>query len=879
MAETEIKKINGKTIADVTARAAAEKLGKAKAGLPVDVDGNPDHGTDGQYAQSDGAGGLKWGGAPAGAVSSVNGKTGAVSLGAADVGARPATWTPTASEVGALPADTKIPAATSDLTNDAGFITRLVSDLANYYSKSETYTQAEVNALVSAIPKFTISVVDALPTTDISGTTVYLVGGGSDADLYTEYIYVNGAWEILGSQRVDLTGYATEAWVETKLGDYFTAETLTAAIITAALGYTPADAEDVEEISRQIDGIPTYAIDEAKRVASSINKVRTSKSFVLSLRSDWHLWTDSTATEHVNSLKSAKLSDYGLAEIMKIAPIDADIDLGDYSWTNNDFTAEMAITDMVTVRECRSHSNAKRKVRGIGNHDWNYGSGRDRMLTPNEQFAYISSDNDELIRDRDNLMGGYGYIDFPNIEIRLILLNTADVYDEWVPIDGESGQSEWISSKQLKWLAEKALDFSDKDFPSDWGVVFVSHHPINYSSVSYQMIKMLEDYREKKSGTISYTIDSGTYSVSYDFTNTEPAEIICSFNGHNHNCRMAKVSSSDSVDPWLPRFTIPNICATRNNEAATSSESFAEKYGEFDASGNPVYHNKVVDTAKGTSFCVAVIDRTEKMIRVYCYGAGVDREMSYGDVIKTYTITNTLTNAATSNAATTINAGDAYAATITPDDGYYITDITVVMNGNDVTDTVFDGLTINISSVTGDIEITVTAETQTAVYNNLLPTSVDTDGSVYNGKGFKENTYLSSGALLPQTRTGVYTTGYMPLPDVSIDTDIGDVVVYVSNMRGLGTDSNCRIGLYSEDKTTKFVVKNVSRFKTEANYEDSEPIKYVDSDGYVTAMDISLFLRYLTHQSSSGTWAPKWFRLCWTEMTEASIITINEPIE
>ena len=147
-------------------------------------------------------------------VTSVNGKTGEVKLGAADVGARPDTWMPTATEVGALPAGTKIPAKTSDITNDSGFITKAVSDLANYYLKSETLTKAEINALVSTIPKFSIQVVSALPTSEISTTTVYLVAEDSaDGNLYTEYIYVDG-WEILGSQRVDLTGYATEVFVK-----------------------------------------------------------------------------------------------------------------------------------------------------------------------------------------------------------------------------------------------------------------------------------------------------------------------------------------------------------------------------------------------------------------------------------------------------------------------------------------------------------------------------------------------------------------------------------------------------------------------------------------------------------------------------------------
>ena len=89
----------------------------------------------------------------------------------------------------------------------------MVNDLANYYTKSETYTQAEVNALVSAIPKFKIEVVQTLPTTNISATTVYLVPdtNAGSSNLYTEYIYVDNDWEPLGTQTVDLSGYVTTA--------------------------------------------------------------------------------------------------------------------------------------------------------------------------------------------------------------------------------------------------------------------------------------------------------------------------------------------------------------------------------------------------------------------------------------------------------------------------------------------------------------------------------------------------------------------------------------------------------------------------------------------------------------------------------------------
>ena len=78
-----------------------------------------------------------------------------------------------------------------------------ISDLSNYYTKSDTYSKGEVDSLVSTIPKFDIKVVDQLPTTDISTSTIYLVrSSGSSPDMYDEYIYVSGAWEKLGTQSI-----------------------------------------------------------------------------------------------------------------------------------------------------------------------------------------------------------------------------------------------------------------------------------------------------------------------------------------------------------------------------------------------------------------------------------------------------------------------------------------------------------------------------------------------------------------------------------------------------------------------------------------------------------------------------------------------------
>ena len=73
--------------------------------------------------------------------------------------------------------------------------------------------RSDLESKISAIPKFSISVVNSLPTSDISTSTVYLVKTSSteSGNLYTEYIYTNDAWEQLGTQSLDLSGYLKTA--------------------------------------------------------------------------------------------------------------------------------------------------------------------------------------------------------------------------------------------------------------------------------------------------------------------------------------------------------------------------------------------------------------------------------------------------------------------------------------------------------------------------------------------------------------------------------------------------------------------------------------------------------------------------------------------
>lgn len=75
-----------------------------------------------------------------------------------------------------------------------------------------------------------------------------------------------------------------------------------------------------------------------------------------------------------------------------------------------------------------------------------------------------------------------------------------------------------------------------------------------------------------------------------------------------------------------------------------------------------------------------------------------------------YTITYSLNQATSSNSTKSIKKGSSYITIVAANEGYNIKNISVVMGGTDISNTVIKGSNINIPNVTGDITITVTTE-------------------------------------------------------------------------------------------------------------------------------------------------------------------------
>lgn len=75
------------------------------------------------------------------------------------------------------------------------------------------------NNIISATTGLSVEIVQELPSTDISSDKLYLVPNSSSSadNIYDEYIYVNNAWENIGSTAIDLEDYYTKTQVDTAL--------------------------------------------------------------------------------------------------------------------------------------------------------------------------------------------------------------------------------------------------------------------------------------------------------------------------------------------------------------------------------------------------------------------------------------------------------------------------------------------------------------------------------------------------------------------------------------------------------------------------------------------------------------------------------------
>ena len=159
----------------------------------------------------------------------------------------------------------------------------------------------ELKNLVDLLPQFAIEVVNTLPVSDISETTIYLVPASDpeQGNYYEEYIYVNNAWELVGTTAVDLSGYYTSAQVDTLLA----AKANTSSLATVATSGAYSDLTGKPTIDTALDTTSTNAV-ENRAVASEINSIKSDITVEGSASGDIATFVDGSD----NPLRELKIS-------------------------------------------------------------------------------------------------------------------------------------------------------------------------------------------------------------------------------------------------------------------------------------------------------------------------------------------------------------------------------------------------------------------------------------------------------------------------------------------------------------------------------------------------------------------------------------------
>ncbi len=198
-------------------------------------------------------------------------------------------------------------------------------------------------------------------------------------------------------------------------------------------------------------------------------------------------------------------------------------------------------TDHQQALYCLEH--ARRDFEGLripfyttkGNHDCN---GKQRtadrkpdntqIVTDHEYYQLFHplsssnplADSTGIVINTDDPEGNYYYRDFPRQRFRLIVLNDYDI---------DSLEYFGYHGAQMKWLAEDALDFTEKPDPTQWCFLILGHG-FGFNMFGKPISRLLHAYTQ---GLDFEDSDRG-YSYHCQFDKMPRAQLVALLGGHNH---------------------------------------------------------------------------------------------------------------------------------------------------------------------------------------------------------------------------------------------------------------------------------------------------------------------------------------------------------
>jgi hypothetical protein len=236
-----------------------------------------------------------------------------------------------------------------------------------------------------------------------------------------------------------------------------------------------------------------------------------------------------------------------LDEINKLGTIDFVAGLGDFQ--PYDTTAVKA-ESMLSLAKMMSVSGRNLGLYVVGNHDIvpnssyvNNGTYSDETaLSKNNVFDCFERQlNGKAVFDEDNPYGGYYYVDFSASKIRVIVLNTSDIWNSAGTITKHYKQAMTIQQAQVDWFMSKALDFSNVQNKVDWGVLVLNHNIINTENLGAVIYPILIAFKNGESINTSVTLNTAygseekdVITIVHDFSEQGSMDVIASLEGHTH---------------------------------------------------------------------------------------------------------------------------------------------------------------------------------------------------------------------------------------------------------------------------------------------------------------------------------------------------------
>lgn len=248
---------------------------------------------------------------------------------------------------------------------------------------------------------------------------------------------------------------------------------------------------------------------------------------------------------------------------------------------------------------------------------------------------------------------------------------------------------------------------------------------------------------------------------------------------------------------------------------------------------------------------------------------------------KKYRITQNLDHCSSSYISTTISEMiTKQKITFYPNAGYVMDNVVVKMNGKELPYSYVDGNSIVLETIHGDIEVSAQA-VQVVEFDgvNMIPLSVDHDGTVFNEIGYQTNKRVdyNSGEVVDALATvpNSSVTGFIPFTP-------GDVLYFYRVPWNISKNvGEINILLYENDKVTKVNNVNPSDFISRlggtcpgiASDPKSCFIYFADEKAQLFA------IAFNSNSTSSMLAKTKWIRITTTELLdEYSIISKNQPI-